>query len=376
MRLPLLHRIDPLWRRAPLLLRWYPGAGLGIAIAVGILVLVSAATPLFVSSAGAQALNEVLGATDARAAGATLFTNGAGPPRAVENVARRVAGRFDGLGALEPTTVAYAGTTFRNYGVETGVPADGEIVDATLYSRSGLLNAIDRLEGERGAQGAWVPNTLARRLGVRAGDELTYRVDDTGDPGARADVRLPVAGVYRDPFERGRLGDDAEPHWSEALVSIPRIPQTLDAPPLLLLDPEGFRAAAAEVGETVTLTWEAPLTQPLSVEAGRELEAGLEQISFDSARTDHPLGQRVRAFTGSGVGLRVESELPEAVEQAGALTGALIGPLQALLLAAQVIALAVVCAAAVLLFRRRTSEARIALALGASPWHLGLRTPA
>ena len=188
-------------------------------------------------------------------------------------------------------------------------------------------------------------------------------------------MRLPIAGVYRDPFENGRLRDDADTYWSQAMLSIPRVRQSLDVLPLLLLDRDDFVQAAADAQESVAITWEAPLAGALTVETAQELAAGLEAIGRDTTVNDHPLAEAVEMFTGSRVGLLVESALPEIVEEAAQLTAALVPPLQALLLAAQVTALAVVSAAAVLLHRRRASEARVATALGTSPWRLGVRAP-
>lgn len=379
------------------MLRLHSGAGVAVAVATLVLAVASASSPLFVSSAASAAFGRVLGTSASRFGGLWMAAAGQADEAAwatLDDRLRREAAALDGLAA---PVGSLAGTRFQGIGAVVGlrasvdgerVVAAGEVAPAVLFSREGAFDAIEAVEppvgvggdGSVSGRGLWVPNGTAAQLGLSPGDVAELVVASV-DGEVYASTPAPILGVYRDPFERGGADDgllpreDPDSYWANALLGIPRVPGSLRAPPLLLADRPAFLSYAAAIDERVYGTWEAPLEDPeTALPVARRLATGLEALAEAAAAPDAPLGKAVRN-AASVQSLRVETTLPDAVEQADELAAALVPPVRALSLAAQAVGLGLVGVAAAFLTRRRRGELRLLAAQGVGPARIAMRAP-
>lgn len=160
-------RLDPLWRRAPLLLASYPGAGLTVAAAVAVLAVAAASAPLLVSSAQAAAFARAQERPVGRAEGVVVTAEGdaTGDVAAVDGMLRRELGALPGLADVEATL---AGLRFQRRPDATGVRAPGTdgTTTATLLARDALLAHIG---ARTDTTDVWLPDTLATALDIGPG---------------------------------------------------------------------------------------------------------------------------------------------------------------------------------------------------------------
>lgn len=362
--------IDPLWRRAPLVLRDHVGAGLAVAAAVGVLTVATASAPLLVSSAGAAAFERLRSADPRGATG--LVAIGEGPATTdgidgVDALLRTEIARLDGLTA---PVASLAGMQFQRTPETSGVVVGGDVVTATLVHRDGLLPSLRAQAG--GGDGLWLPSTLAEAADVAPGGTVRL-VGTADDDGSRIELDAEVAGAYGDPFDDGLLRPDASDVWRDVLAGLPRSEESTRVPPLLLADRATFLDLAGALDERVLARWESSLTvDATSLVGARTLVADLG--AFLGAATD-PTGDMVATISGFARPgeFSFDTGLPRTVEQATAVADTLQGPLRSLAIAAQVVALLLVAAAVAMLLRRRHLELRLLAAQGASPVTTGAR---
>lgn len=366
-----------------MLLASYPGAAAAIAVAAFVLVVASASAPLFLASAADGAFARGRPEGTGLVPGARAYATGTPDSGSYLELDEVWGAEVRALGGLsEPVRSLALVDDALGRPVETRlVGSNGETAVAALYWRDGAAQAVEPVGSASPDAGAWVPEALARELGLAAGDTATYFVErrvgtGTAETPVRLEVRLRVAGVYADP-----LAEDAEPsvdreYWRRARPFLPTRRQSTAVAPLLLAERDVVLSAGAQLGTLVAAGWESALVDPeLSLAAARPLTAGIDRLTEQAADTSDGLGRVAQAFTASQSTLSVGASLPEAVARADATAAALIPPLQALSAAGQVIALGVTGAAAALLVRRRRGEMRLLAVQGASPASVGLRAP-
>jgi putative ABC transport system permease protein len=342
----LLAGADPTWVKAPLILARFPGLLLAILATAVVLGVTSAAGPMFLSSAGSEAVRLEIGERSRASAGLTVVAHGrfrARDPAADDLDGRALFDRRDaflreetaGLTALDPQDLTILGP-------EVTLGSAGGPVGRIL-SRTGLPEGLDGPAAGDGS-GLWVPDELARELGIGPGAELAL-VSPAGQ------IAVPVAGTFPDPVDL-------------------------------------FPADRAVIGDAVPLV----ATTETVFEVGGELEAlGLFSWRFPVAAGAVPLPRaeeaaarieavrdRLRDVTdpvvaGPFSGATSVSEMPEIVDRAGGAVANLRGPVGAVTLAGQVLALAVLGGAAVHGVRRRRAEVELMTARGVSPSAIGLR---
>jgi putative ABC transport system permease protein len=225
-----------------------------------------------------------------------------------------------------------------------------------LAARDGFAGHIRVLE-RAGDDGAWLPDTAARSLGVRAGQ--TVRL------GPPPGVRLRVAGVYRDLVAGGQ---PLEPFWSPLANVLYTLSVTRETPPpLVLVDPDRFLDLTARLEAPARLEWDFyPESARLTLPAADRLAAQIQSVQ---AAAGDPLEGREAAG-------RVTTSTPMAdiVRRAHATLAALTGPVESISLTGRLLALVLVAAAGVFAVRRRRGEVAVLIAHGVGGLPIGLRS--
>jgi putative ABC transport system permease protein len=321
-----------------------------VAVVAAALILALTATSgrLFLAAAGDAAVGQELdriGGVPVLAM--VMFGDVPADVAAVQRAAESVASdQAPGLGPAVrtrsgPAIEAAAGT--RSTGVR-------------LAARDGFAGHIRVLE-RAGGDGAWLPDTAARALGVRAGQ--TVRL------GAPPGVRLRVAGVYRDLVAGGQ---PLEPFWSPLANVLYTLSVTMDTPPpLVLVDPDRFLDLTARLEAPARLEWDFyPESGRLSLPAADRLAAQIQSVQ---AATGDPLAEQ------EGLGqVTTSTPIADVVRRAHATLAALTGPVESISLTGRLLALVLVAAAAVFAVRRRRGEVAVLIAHGVGGLPVGLRS--
>jgi putative ABC transport system permease protein len=345
-RQDLLAGADPTWVKAPLILARFPGLLLAILATAVVLGVTSAAGPMFLSSAGSEAVRLEIGERSRASAGLTVVAHGrflARDPEADDLDGRALFDRRDaflreataGLTALDPQDLTILGP-------EVTLGSTGGPVGRVL-SRTGLPDGLDG-GAAGGASGLWVPEDLAGDLGIGPGDEVAVV-----SPAGRIDVT--VAGTFTDPITL--------PEADRAVIG--------DASPLVA-DTGTLFEVGGELEALGLFTWRFPVAaEAVPLPQAREVAARIEAVRDRLRDLTDP------AVAGPFSGAASVSEMPEIVDRAGAAVANLRGPVGAVTLAGQVLALAVLAGAAVHGVRRRRAEIELMTARGVSPSAIGLR---
>lgn len=367
--------IDPLWKRAPTVLRAHLGAGLAITGAVVVLTVASASSPLLVSSAGSAAFERMLepGPNGAAAQGLLAFGEGAATIEGISGVDQLLRDEVTRLPQLDAPTMSMAGMQFQRTPETAGIAGPNGTIPATLVHRDGLLDTVRSEPGSTGdGDGLWLPDTLADDLDAAVGDEVTL-IGTSDDDGTAIDVPATIDGIYRDPFDEGLLTPDAPDVWRQVLAGVPRSEESTRVPPLLLADRNTFLDYTVALEDRLLARWESPLAAPdTSLADARELVQGLDALFVRVNDPTSELVATISAFARPGE-FRFDTTVPDAVEQATDVAGTLGPSVRSLALAAQAIALLLVAAAVAMLLRQRHRELQLLATQGAAPVETGLR---
>jgi hypothetical protein len=206
-----------------------------------------------------------------------------------------------------------------------------------------------------------VPGRLADDLGLASGETVTLRRGDVT-------TEILISGIAR-PLDPELVPPELADLATAVAGSVDRDRRAIEfvvAPPGDALD------VAAELAATSTVTWRHPVREQLggAADARRARTAMLRAASaIDDPRTS--LGAIVAATLRQAPGSTVG--LGQVVRETDAAVAALAGPARAVGIAGQVVALAVVAAAALFAARSREVELRLAAVRGRSPLRQGLR---
>ncbi|HEX8495825.1 MAG TPA: hypothetical protein VF661_01420, partial [Actinomycetales bacterium] len=363
--------MNPLWRRAPLrTLRW---GGWG-ALTVSALVLLSAAAasgPVLAAVTANAALRDqltaVLREAPASAASVVRVVGGAGAQgRGVLEDA------LDDIPGLGPATVTASSVgreqldrqvRFTPY-VSTG---DGDGERARLFGDdlvgtdpAQVLRITSRAENIA-AQGVWLPDPVAERLGAQAGGQVTVGVRTREETTAE---RVTVAGTYAVQRD-GRTPADppGSSRWTLRGASVPPDTQlgTLRSF-LLIADVATAGRLAEQTGDTLLFAVEAqPAPAVPTLTEMRATVAGIRALQQDvrdpAVTGDAPDRLRAQVVTG----------LPTLVDDASAVAGRTVAWTSTLTAAGVALGLLAVLAAAVLSTGRRRRELELTAALGIRP---------
>jgi putative ABC transport system permease protein len=321
-----------------------------VAVVAAALILALTATSgrLFLASAGDAAVGQELD----RIGGVPMLAMvmfGARPAdvAAVQRAAESVAS--DLVPGLGPPVRTRSGATM-------DVAAGTRTARVRLAARDGFAGHIQALE-RAGGDGAWLPDTAASSLGVRAGQTVRLGLP----PG----VRVRVVGVYRD------LATSDQPldrFWSPLGNVIYTLDRERTTPPgLMLVDPDRFLELTRRLESSGRLEWDFyPESDRLTLPEADRLAA---QIQAVQGITGDPSAEQ----TGL---TRVTTATPitDVVRRAHATLAALTGPVESISLTGRLLAMTLVAAAAVFAVRRRRGEVSVLIAHGVGGLPIGARS--
>ena len=325
---------------------------LAFAASAAVLALSAAVVEPYLAAAGDAAVVDELDRADRAATGLTVSVVGRIPPEEAAAISDQLDAQLGGH--VGPPTVTVQGDPIR---LRAPTAVDDE-VRVRPVARTGAVEALDLVAGVDG-DGLLVPQVLASELGLRPGDTVEVA---RGERTATAEV----SGVYRglDPATAPAVVEDL------AELAAPT-PGREQRPMDLVFDPgDDPFARLAELDTTVATTWQLPAPEQLDRRA--DARALLQRLRTVGAAAEDPrseLGGRLHEVArGSAT---AEVGLAAIVRAADHTVGALEGPVRAVGLAGQAVALAVVAVAAGFVARRDTTVLRLAAVRGRSPLALG-----
>ena len=316
-----------------------------------ILALTATSGRLFLASAGDAAVGQELdriGGVPMLAM--VMFGDRPADVAAVQRAAESVAS--DLVPGLGPPVRTRSGATM-------DVAAGTRTARVRLAARDGFAGHIQALE-RAGGDGAWLPDTAASSLGVRAGQTVRLGLP----PG----VRVRVVGVYRD------LATSDQPldrFWSPLGNVIYTLDRERTTPPgLVLVDPDRFLELTRRLESSGRLEWDFyPESDRLTLPEADRLAAQIQAVQGtigDPWAEQMGLNRLARVTTATPI--------TDVVRRAHATLAALTGPVESISLTGRLLALALVAAAAVFAVRRRRGEVSVLIAHGVGGLPIGARS--
>jgi putative ABC transport system permease protein len=343
------------WLKAPLLLLRYPGLLLAVASSILILSMVSAAGPLFLSSAGNASLHESLAdacpwdvgwhlSGPAPLSGRSVF---GGPALAAVQAEERILDQSTaGIADLGPRETFALGSSVSVR--LTGASHAGEGASVRLSFRDDALDHVKKLSNA-GGTGVWLADTVARAIGARAGDRIRLETSSAGIP-------TRVQGIYADLVNQPRA-----PFWclQEHVIYPLSAFASFIPPPLAFTDRETFiRLGSALEDRGSVFTWDFEPKPGIDLPAARALGVRLRALTQE---VREPL---LRAAAQS---LRINARLPILTDLADETVTSLRGSIETVALAGRLVALLVLAVAGAFWVERRRSEVTLLAAKGAGP---------
>ena len=238
------------------------------------------------------------------------------------------------------------------------VSSDGNEQPVRIVTRTGALEHVERIEGADG-EGVWLADVTATELGVGPGDVV--HVD-----GVAGSTDVVVAGVYRDLMTSPRT-----PFWAPLDDFIyPPAGANTRPPAFMLMDlPTYVAVDDALLDDQDAFTWEFRLPErPTSIEEAQVLASQLDRFRarLESANLD----------VGAAFPPNLDEPYSGWLATAGQISDSVAGPVNALVLAARVLALLVLAGSGVFMMRRRRVELAVLNARGVGPVRLGGRAAA
>jgi putative ABC transport system permease protein len=338
------------WRRAPWLLWRRPGVLVPTAGAAAVLAASLASVPLFLSSAGSEAVALQAAERCPRDTGATYLI----PP-----------GPGSTLDAPDPFTPLAddLGPSVQWGRIETWLesPDGSGRTPVVVLFREGALDHLDVVEGSPRPGGVWVSDRAVAMTGV-----------GRGAPAELGGVPTPVAGVYRD-LAAGTISD---PYWcahrTDLLVQV-RGMDLVPPPPVVIADRETWsRLEGSAESAVVEAAWEAPLRSDLTVTEARRL---VEDLGCKGpAATDlawcgdgATLERRHDVATAAFVRTNFASSLPFVADRAHGIQAAVGGGVWPVAVLAALAGAGLVAATALLWCDRRQREVALLTVRGVAP---------
>ncbi len=343
----------PLWRKAPFLLIRYPSLFVAIAAAALVLGVVSAATPLYLSSAASGALTEQFRTVTPSTAGLNVVQYGTVFGSDVLESFNQRSRTLDAITSGIPTVGGPIRTLVGPPGVTLLAEGyNGEPVEAVLAARSGADDHLSVLSEESG-DGLFFTDQQAEILGVEPGDRITLQRRGL-------ETSVEVVGIYE-----SLAAQPATDYW-QPLAD--RIYGTGEGnPPGLVFGSFEQIAGITESlgGGDPQSRWEYSVRTDLSLKEG------------DAAAAEMRAAQRdIDALSDPGAEFEfVEhfSALPDLIQNARETVGGVESPIGIMSLAGRLVALVVIAAAGVYGIRRRRIETSVLSARGIGPQALGFK---
>ena len=338
----------PVWAGTPVRLLRFPGVAAAVVGAAVIAAMTLGVAPVLLASGGSAALRTRLeslsGPPIALSASVTLaFGPGAASLR------RQILADAVGRLPLGPPTITMIDSGQTEV---SGGNHPGRTGTVQLVARGGFEGHVHRFEGADGA-GVWLPASVARDLGVHAGDRIRVTLSGTS-----AEAR--VAAVYRD-LAPARIPD----FWAALASHIAVDPASPPPPPFLLAGLGQFEDLAGRLGSTGTLSIEYPIAGTLPLPQASRVAAELQRIAADAADPTSPLSG---AFDSVGSNLQALVAIAEQTHDGTSQ------PVRTISLAGGLLALVAAGVTGQFMARRRHAEYALLASRGVGPVRLALRT--
>lgn len=373
--------MNPLWRKAPLLLIRFPALFVSIASSALLLGMAVSSGLLFVSSAASSVLHDELSGATRFGAGATVTYDGlpavvdASEQRPIEHIER-----VDGVARTALRDVANVGAPVLTVLGATVTPAhDSSTASARplrLLAKTDALAHVRKLAGREG-NGFWIANTAAQSLGLKPGDSISLR----SATAMATPVRVSIDGIYSALWKQ-----PSTPYWRSLSALIyegePEVGPSPQAgpPPTFLI---GSAKQVVELSTKLklgsfTLRWEWPLdSTTLTQEEAERLAERFERLQREVPGWPRPVRVPVR-FKGypstRTPHVEYSSFLPSALASAKETASTLRPPADLLSTAGALVAAAVVAAGAAFTVARRRTEIALLFARGATPSNVAARS--
>jgi putative ABC transport system permease protein len=381
--------LDPLWKKAPLVLLRFPGLFAALAIGALLLALAGASYPLFVSATA----SELVGRQIERPL-VTRYGAGISYRRAYARLTpHRLGGEAEALFTRRSKEFAARASESPLIGpVVAGIkgpilsisPADdpSRSRPGTLFAGTDVLAHVEVLAGREGP-GVWLPDIVARPLHLEPGDRIALAYQ----PGATS-VEVPVDGIYRSLSLRERSGYWLQ--WDREIYPntdpLCRRSDCPPPPPFVLVDRDQLFRLSEAIGrhaESFSFSWTAPLASNtrLSLDQARALEGFVARFEADIEDPSTELGRLLECcgmpFSGIGVFDKREtsfsSRIGEVVTEVDRRIAAVQAPGRLLEVVGIIVALVVVGLAGAFAFATRKTEANLLFARGMSPLAAGAK---
>jgi putative ABC transport system permease protein len=340
--------------RIPVLLVRFPAILLAVVGAMAVVSVASAANPLFLASAGTAAVQIDVSSQGPSIPAFSLIDYSSPEPDLAEYRERLLVPPLLRSGLGRPVR-SVLGTQVQ--ATATGASSGRPVVP---MARDQALRHVTRV-GTPGGQGGWVAQSVAEDLGVEVGDRLII-----GAGNQRAMVR--VAGVYVDLVDQPRSA-----FWAPLSGLVYPTTDDPDAPvppPFFIMDRPALLDLQERLDGQGQFRWEFPV-------AGSKLTLPeAERLSDVIARTQSSVGDPATQLGSAFPGASYSSPVFDWVTEANQTVGAITGPVEAMSMAARIVALVVVAVAGAYAVQRRRVEFDLLDARGVSPIRLGLRTGA
>ena len=370
--------IDPLWRKAPVVLLRFPALLASLATGALLLALAASAYPLFISATASSALEAQIGYTTRFGSGVGVRSQAAlidiqGQPGVVETFEQRDRLVRETLRHpnLAPPIASILGQIVNIRSAENPNRTNG----VRLMYREGFYDHIAVVDGEPG-DGAWVAELVAKRLRVKAGDEIEIYNEEGGES-----VTMTVNGRYKDLFNQ-----PPQPYWLPQFENIYAPNPDAGPPPTFLflsaeqvlelseqLAPEEIQPGGFPT-ERLNESWDAPLqtSQPITLDEARDVEAFAN--SFDRQfRTEDRFAEAFCFQCFRGIPF-VTTNIREVVLQTDRRLAPVEGPVRLVLVAGLLVALAVIAGAGVFAVATRRTETGLLFARGMNPLTIAVKT--
>jgi putative ABC transport system permease protein len=370
------HGTNPLWGKAPLVLLRYPGALVALLVGALLLALTITAYPLFVSASASRLVEDQVTAPLMTRYGAGITYLARDVPLSGGTPAPLYRRRDELFGRLASESPSLGTPVATVLGPNVSVaPAEdpGRARAAQVFAGTGATDHVGVVSRMPGAEGAWLPDSLVRGLGVEPGDRVSIRT------GEGSSVEMDVTGVYRALYGEPRRGYwlpwDREIYGSQECATCPGPPPFVLVPPDRVEDVLGSLEVRA-----ATYGWQAPVARGrhLSLEEAQDLEAFVARfrarISDDSTEAGRVFDCCHGGVTfGMGQDTEFFSRMRLVVSQVEERLGAIEGPGRLLQWAGIAVALAVLAGAGVFGLAARATETRLLVARGTGPAVAGVK---
>ena len=346
--------IDPLLRRSVGFPLRHPLWAVAVAVSVACLALASA-TPQLVPAAARQNAfeGEVRVADAAKGVGhgldARAYTTGLGDAAVVAAVTSEL-DRLD----LYGVPIVSVWPTLPYSDVSDPLPvartSGGAESVAVIVGRDDVVRAL----GDTGGGGLWLPEQVARDLGVTAGDAIQLSLDYPSTPDAGdATVDAIVAGSYA----------GAAP--GAAVVTLPTDPTDGGSADVFFADTATALKVLDGLGDRSFVKWDLIWDAPVSIEDGRDAAAATRKMASALQDPETTAGRRVAEADAPPVVL--SSKVAGFVTRSDEAAAALVPLVSSIARSAQLVALMALMGSLWLSIRSRRRDAALALSTGTGP---------